>query len=78
MKFKITTNFDDLNTIQPLSINEKVVFFLEKGFKPDDLGYLCKNNKYIKLNENSISLIDKNKVWDQGIAKDISILHIAD
>lgn len=78
MKVKITTNFDDLNIVYPLSINEKVVYFLEKGFEPDDLGYLCKRNKYIKLNENSVSLIDKNKVWDQGIAKDISLLHISD
>lgn len=84
MKVKIITeldrNIEDLNTISPLNLNEKVLFFLEKGFKPDKYGYLCKKNKYIRVLENGISIVNKDAVWKNGIVinENIELLHIED
>lgn len=65
----------------PVSLNETVMFFMEKGYTPDKYGYLCKGNKYIKLLENGFSIVNKNKLWNKnGVTIDDSIvlLHIAD
>lgn len=82
MRVKITTkidkNLNELESISPLSVNKKIVYFLEKGFKPDDLGYLHKGNKYIKLEENAVKIVNKRDIWTNGIAKNVNILHISD
>lgn len=83
MKLNITTkldrNIEDLNTVSPLLINEKVVFFLEKGYEPDEYGYLHKGDNYIKLLKEGIRIINKRDVWKNGIIKeDIELLHVDD
>lgn len=65
----------------PVSLNETVMFFLKKGFKPDKYGYLQKRDNYVKIVENGISLVNKNRLWDSkgdAIDKDTVLLHIAD
>lgn len=65
----------------PISLNETVMFFMEKGYEPDKYGYLCKRNKYIKIVENGVSIVDKSKLWDKkGVAinENVVLLHIAD
>ncbi len=65
----------------PVSLNEAVMFFMEKGYTPDKYGYLCKRNRYIKLVENGYAIVDKSKLWTKkGVAIDdkIVLLHIAD
>lgn len=83
MKVNITTkldrNIDDLSITSPLLINEKVVFFLENGYTPDEYGYLHKGDNYIKVLKEGISIINKKDVWVRGIAKeDIELLHVDD
>ena len=71
------------NLIQsfPVSLNEKVLFFLGKGYTPDKCGYLQKRNHYVKILENGITIVNKNRIWNsKGIAiKDnTELLHITD
>lgn len=82
MKIKFTTQMDEaINSLIPIStvsLNKKVLFFLEEGYQPDDLGYLQKNNKYVKILENGVSIVDKSAVWKDGIVidKNINLLHV--
>lgn len=65
----------------PVSLNETVMFFLEKGFKPDEYGYLQKRNNYVKIVENGVSIVNKKKLWDSRgnvIDHNTVLLHIAD
>lgn len=65
----------------PVSLNEAVVFFMEKGYTPDKYGYLCKRNKYVKIVESGFSIVDKSKLWNErgvAIKDNIVLLHIAD
>lgn len=84
MKVKIITeldrNIDNLNTISPLNFNEKVMFFLEKGFRPDEYGFLNKKGNYVRLLENGISIINKKDLWKNGIAinEEVELLNIED
>ena len=84
MKVKLTTKLDkaidSLIPVSPVSLNKKVLFFLEEGFIPDEYGYLHKHNKYVKILENGVSIIDKSKIWKNGVAIDenIHLLHIDD
>lgn len=84
MKVKLTTKLDkainSLTPSYPVSLNKKVSFFLEEGYQPDELGYLHKNNRYIKLIENGIAIVNKDKIWKNGVVidKNIHLLHIDD
>ena len=74
---------NESNLVQsfPISLNEAVLFFMEKGYEPDKYGYLQKRNKYVKILENGYALVDKRKLWnDKGVAlnENVVLLHIAD
>ena len=84
MKVILTTKLDkaidSLTPSYPVSLNKKVSFFLEEGYKPDDLGYLHKNNKYLKLVENGVVIVNKDKIWKNGVVinSNVNLLHIDD
>lgn len=84
MKVKLTTKLDkaidSLTPISPLQLNKKVLFFLGEGFTPDELGYLHKGNKYIKVNSSSVSITEKSKIWNKGVMinENVELLHIDD
>lgn len=84
MRLKLTTKLDktidSLTPVSPVSLNKSVVFFLKEGYTPDELGYLHKNDKYIKVLEKGITIVPKNKIWKNGVVidRDICLLHIDD
>lgn len=84
MKVKLRTNLDkaidSLIPVSPINLNKKVLFFLEEGYTPDELGYLQKNGNYIRIVENGISITNKNKIWKDGVAinSNMHLLHIDD
>lgn len=77
---KLNKAIDSLIPVSPISLNKKVVFFLEEGFTPDELGYLHKGDKYIRIIKNGITITNKDKVWKDGVVIDSSmnLLHIDD
>lgn len=77
---KLNKAIDSLIPVSPISLNKKVLFFLEEGFTPDELGYLHKGDKYIRIVENGITLTNKNKIWKDGVVIDsnMHLLHIDD
>lgn len=84
MKVKLNTKLDkaidSLIPVSPINLNKKVLFFLEEGYTPDELGYLHKNNNYIKILESGISIANKNKIWKDGVVIDenVHLLHVDD